>query len=573
MSSNTRLTQIIKLVEESGFVSVADLSRIFQVTETTIRRDLLLLSQQKLIQRTHGGAYALRVTCTPNTAAVREETVTTDKDALAERIDVLITTSVDPQLDLSLLKQMGENNIPVVAESVWVNHATTLVAVNSYLAAQELGKWVGEYAQTHFNGRAHFLDLTFDLPNTMERSRGFQDGLRSILPDARLVLSINAHSRRNRAYQLAADALSVYPNINIIFAVNDATAAGALQACKEKNISPNDLLLVSFGLTGTTLKDHLVSGGHCKAGLGMFPEIVGRVCTEAAITAYNNIALPPHLITPHAILTPQTIDKYYIRTDQGWQINWESALKHLSPPLTIDKFIPRTPGNLPKRLGFVVPFKEHEWYQNLILCLRKYAGSLNIDVEVIDAETILQNDITKRQRDIARSAARQVRPGDVLFLDSGTITTFLAEVLSDKEDITVITNSISVVETLYDHPGITLISTGGILRPGKDAFTGPTAEVSLRELRAHKLFLCVAGVTLNFGLSHTNIAEVSMKQAMIRAAREVILLADHTAFGRDTVMQVGPASLIHKIISDNGLTPDHRLEFNKLGIEVIVADT
>jgi DeoR family fructose operon transcriptional repressor len=248
-------------------------------------------------------------------------------------------------------------------------------------------------------------------------------------------------------------------------------------------------------------------------------------------------------------------------------------LGQLSIPLTIDKFVPRTSGKLPERLGFVVPFMEHEWYRNLIACVEKYAESQGIDVEVIDADRILGDDIAMRQRGIARTAAEQVKPGDVLLVDSGQITTFLAEALSEKQDITVITNSIPVFEVLRDTQGITLILTGGMLRQSSEMLIGPTAEAGLRELRADKLFLAVTGITLNFGLSHTNMAEVAMKQTMIRAAREVILLADHTVFGRESVMQLGPATLVNKVITDNALPADHRLDLGKLGIEVIIAKT
>jgi len=235
--------------------------------------------------------------------------------------------------------------------------------------------------------------------------------------------------------------------------------------------------------------------------------------------------------------------------------------------------VPRTSGKIPERLGFVVPFMEHEWYRNLAGCVRKYAESQGIDVEVIDAGQILRDDIAVRQRGIARSAAEQVRPGDVVLVDGGQVTTWLAEELAKKEDVTVITNSVPVFESLRNTPGVTLISTGGILRHSSETLVGPTTEAALRELRADKLFLAVTGITLNFGLSHTNVGEVAAKQAMIRAAREVILLADHTVFGRESVMQIGPATLVHKLITDNALPADQRLELGKLGIEVVIAKT
>jgi DeoR/GlpR family transcriptional regulator of sugar metabolism len=78
---------------------------------------------------------------------------------------------------------------------------------------------------------------------------------------------------------------------------------------------------------------------------------------------------------------------------------------------------------------------------------------------------------------------------------------------------------------------------------------------------------------LDFGLSHTNLAEVTVKQAMIRAAREVILLADHTKFEQESVVQIAPVSSVHKVITDNALPASTRLDLTKLGIEIIIART
>jgi DeoR/GlpR family transcriptional regulator of sugar metabolism len=571
MRPNERLDQIVNLVEEKGFLSVAELSKACDVTEVTIRRDLQQLDQTKRLRRTHGGAFALRQPGTAETDGNRSEEKSNGSSV--DRIEVLITTPVESMLDRSILDQMAKGNTPVVAESLGMNGAQTVVAVDNYQAALALGKWAGEYALNRFEGQAHILDLTFQLENTQARSHGFINGVRSVLPAAELELSINAQSTRRTAYQLAMDALAVHPDINIIFAINDSTAAGALQACQERGLPPESVLVVTFGLEGDTLKDALMSGSFCKAGLAMFPEIVGRVCVEAAIAAYNGKPLPINLITPHVILTPETLEQFYARTESGWQIKWEYALSRLTIPLTIDRYVPRAAGKLPERLGFVIPFMEHEWYRNLTECIRRYADSLGIAVDVIDADQILRDDIASRQRGIARAAADQVKPGDVLLVDSGQTTLYLAEELTRKDNITVITNSIPVFEALRDRPGITLIITGGLLRPSTETLTGPTAEAALRELRADKLFLVATGITLGFGLSHTNMAEVAVKQAMIRASRQTILLADHTVFGRESVMQIGPTKLVNKLITDNALPADQRLELGKLGIEVIIAKT
>ena len=89
-------------------------------------------------------------------------------------------------------------------------------------------------------------------------------------------------------------------------------------------------------------------------------------------------------------------------------------------------------------------------------------------------------------------AAEQVKEGDVIIVDGGETTTFFAEELAGKENITVITNSVPVFEALSNQSGITLISTGGSLRRATETLIGPTAEAALRELRADKLFLDVS---------------------------------------------------------------------------------
>ena len=58
-----------------------------------------------------------------------------------------------------------------------------------------------------------------------------------------------------------------------------------------------------------------MSCDYCRAGSAMFPEIVGPVCIEAAILAYNGHSLPAHLLTPHAVLTPDNLAEYYIKAD------------------------------------------------------------------------------------------------------------------------------------------------------------------------------------------------------------------------------------------------------------------
>jgi DeoR family fructose operon transcriptional repressor len=573
MPDNTRLERIITLIGERGFLSVEELSQMCQVSKMTIRRDLDQLEKENKIKRTFGGAASLAVAPVPGAeaetalpAAAKPESI------LVDRIDVLIATSVNPKYDGRLLESIAKREIPIIAESLVIQDEESVVAVDNFRAGTDMGRWAGEYACQKWGRAANVLDLTYSLSNTQARSRGFAAGLREVIPEAEIVLSINAQSRYATAYQLTKDALTVHKQINIIFAINDSTAWGAINACKDLHLDPESILVMPFGLEGDNLKNTLMEGAYCKAGLAMFPEIVGPACVEAAIAAFNHQQLPHNIVTPYVIVTSATLPDFYIKVGEHWELRWEAVKSQLSIPINIDLNNQHTLVKLPRRIGFIVPFSEHDWYKNLIVSMQKYASRLKIDFEVIDAEQNIKDEIDIRRRAIARSASEQIKPGEVILIDGGPIANYLAECLLERQNITVITNSIFIFDILKQNSELTLILTGGAFRHSSGMLVGPTAEGALRELRADKLFLMVTGASLSFGLSHTNISEVTMKQAMIRSAREVILLADHTYFGQESIVQVAPLTVVNKLITDDALAASVRLDLSKLGIQIVLAN-
>jgi DeoR/GlpR family transcriptional regulator of sugar metabolism len=310
---------------------------------------------------------------------------------------------------------------------------------------------------------------------------------------------------------------------------------------------------------------------YCKAGLAMFPELVSLTCVEAAIAAFNKQPQPESYVTPHIVLTSATLTDFYQRTPDGWELDWETVRDKLTIPIQIEREKHHSVTDLPRRIGLIVPFIEHEWYKNLTVLLKDYADQYGIRLQVIDADQNIRDEIEVRRRQIANKAAALVEPGDVVLVDGGPIAMYLAEELKQKKDITVVTNSVVVFDVLNRTPGITLISTGGAVRYNTQMLVGPTAEGALKELRADKLFLMVSGISLDFGLSHHTISEVTIKQAMIRSAREVILLADHTAFGAEVGIQIAPLKAAHKLITDDAITPSTRLEISKAGIQILLA--
>jgi len=173
---------------------------------------------------------------------------------------------------------------------------------------------------------------------------------------------------------------------------------------------------------------------------------------------------------------------------------------------------------------------------------------------------------------IARAAADLVTDGSTIIIDSGTTTVHFVRALKGKRDLVVITNAVTNAIELMKNPDITVVLTGGVVRPATFGAVGDMAVANLGMLRVDQTFLAISGVSIEGGLTYPNFEEVGVKRAMIAASAEVILLADPSKFGRDSLVRVAPLGVLSKIVTTPGM--DSRLEahLRDLGVEVIEAD-
>lgn len=153
---------------------------------------------------------------------------------------------------------------------------------------------------------------------------------------------------------------------------------------------------------------------------------------------------------------------------------------------------------------------------------------------------------------IAALAAGLVRTGDTILLDSGSTTREIALELRHRSGLTIVTNALNIGWDLAASD-VDLIITGGQLRPGILSQVGPIAERVIAGLRVDKLFLGANGIDLEKGITTPNLTEAQTKRAMIDSAAEVILVADHTKFGRITFGHICDLGRVHTIITDEGV--------------------
>jgi DeoR/GlpR family transcriptional regulator of sugar metabolism len=172
---------------------------------------------------------------------------------------------------------------------------------------------------------------------------------------------------------------------------------------------------------------------------------------------------------------------------------------------------------------------------------------------------------------IARLAVEMVRPGDSIVLGPGTTTLALARLLVHSPELTVVTNSLLVAQALMEAPRVEVILTGGTLRRSIHALVGPAAEESVRALRASQAFISGNGFTADRGLSTPSPVVASTDRALAGAAQHVVVLADYTKIGEETMCQTVPAARVHTLITDSKAPVAEVEAIRAAGLEVLVA--
>ncbi len=171
---------------------------------------------------------------------------------------------------------------------------------------------------------------------------------------------------------------------------------------------------------------------------------------------------------------------------------------------------------------------------------------------------------------MAAVAAELVEDGDVIMLCAGTTTQALAQRLTRRR-LMVATNSVLVANALFDAPDVEVLLIGGILRGSIRGVIGGEAEKAVSRLRFHKVFLSGNGLTAANGLSTPNMHVASIDRAAVESAKQVMVLADHTKIGVDSMVQTVPTDRIDTLVTDPGADARELERLTGAGVRLRVA--
>lgn len=174
-----------------------------------------------------------------------------------------------------------------------------------------------------------------------------------------------------------------------------------------------------------------------------------------------------------------------------------------------------------------------------------------------------------KKQAIARRAAELIEDGDTLLLSGGTTTYELARLLVGRR-LQIVTNSLLVANLFASNANTDLVLVGGYVYPRTGVSLGPYANEMLQKLSVRRTILSVAGIN-DRGFFNSNLLLVETERAMMKAADEVIVLADSTKFGRQSLALLSTLAEVQQLVVDHEITEDWRSKVVAAGVKLHVA--
>jgi DeoR family transcriptional regulator, fructose operon transcriptional repressor len=176
----------------------------------------------------------------------------------------------------------------------------------------------------------------------------------------------------------------------------------------------------------------------------------------------------------------------------------------------------------------------------------------------------------EKKKAIANAAVKLIDDGDTILVDGGSTTYEVARLLVGRP-LHVVTTSLPVANLFASDSNSDLVLIGGNICSRSGVARGPYADQMLSMVRVRKAILSVAGIH-DDGFFNDDLLLVETERAMMRAANEVIVVADSTKFGHQSLTHLCPLTAVNHVVVDNGITQEWRTKLQAAGVHLIVTE-
>jgi DeoR family transcriptional regulator of aga operon len=202
---------------------------------------------------------------------------------------------------------------------------------------------------------------------------------------------------------------------------------------------------------------------------------------------------------------------------------------------------------------------------------RSHGGASNTNPFTVDRSVNEKENLQKgEKKSIAEKAAQYIESNDSIIIASGTSLLALAREIKPGQKLTVITSAMQVAQELVKHPNIDILQLGGLIRHSSSSVVGAYAENILKDFFCTKLFLGVDGIDFEFGITTSSSMEAQLNKKMMEVVQKVIVLADHTKFGKRGFSKICSVDEIDEIITDKNIPSSMVEKCINSGIKITV---
>lgn len=200
-----------------------------------------------------------------------------------------------------------------------------------------------------------------------------------------------------------------------------------------------------------------------------------------------------------------------------------------------------------------------------------YGGVVSLSSEVLPFEnrSIAYN---SQKEEIAKKAAEYIEDNDLLFIDSGTTTCFIPKYIDPNKTITIITNSLSVINETLDKENFEVILIGTRLKRKTKSFVNVEDWSYFDRMNINKAFLAATGISFEKGVTNSDILEYEIKRRVVQKASKNHLLVDHSKFGKAALLTYCSISDLDVIITDDSITQELKSSFQKNKAELLTTN-
>jgi DeoR family fructose operon transcriptional repressor len=205
------------------------------------------------------------------------------------------------------------------------------------------------------------------------------------------------------------------------------------------------------------------------------------------------------------------------------------------------------------------------------LLKRTHGGAINITSVGQELKYDIQKEkFIEEKKRIALAAASLVDEEDVVLIEAGTTGYQTALNITNKKSLTVVTNSCDIAVLLgKTNPQYNIILSGGILNNETHSLVGPIADSTFKSVFVDKAFIGISGLDIEKGITAVDQIEAQTKKYIIRCAKQVIALCDHSKIGHVAMNYVAPVKEIDILITDDQADRDFIEKLKELEIEVM----